>query len=108
MTAMRRLIAMALIGAGAMFFSASTPVQAMTASGAGAAKLSDQASNVQEVRHRWRHRYHRRHYGRHYGWYGYRRYHRRHYYYPYSYYGGGYGYGYRYWHRPRFGIYFRL
>jgi hypothetical protein len=97
---------MALIGAGAMFFSASTPVQAMTASGAGAAKLSDQASNVQEVRHRWRHRYHRRHWRPRY--YGYRRYHRRHYYYPYSYYGGGYGYGYRYWHRPRFGIYFRL
>jgi hypothetical protein len=100
---MRKLIAMVLIGAGAAFVSAYSPAQAMTASGAVASKVAEQAnSGVEEVRHRrhWRHR----HWGRHRGW---RHRHWRHRYYsPYYYSPYYYGYGYRY--RPRFGIYLRF
>jgi type VI protein secretion system component VasK len=102
--AMRKLIAMAVIGASAAIFSATAPAQAMTAGSAGVAKAATpQAdSNVQEVRRRYhRHRhYHRHRYHRNRHWRG------RGYYRPYYY--GGYSpyYGYRYHRRPRVGIYF--
>ncbi|WP_139247926.1 hypothetical protein [Hyphomicrobium sp. CS1GBMeth3] len=105
---MRKLIAMAVLGASAALFSVATtaPAQAVTAAGAGIAKSAAPGeSAVQEVRkRRWkRHRhYHRHRYHRHRHWHG-RRYYR-----PY-YYGGYYPYYYRpYRRRPRIGIYFGI
>ncbi|MBN8910644.1 MAG: hypothetical protein J0H65_01010 [Rhizobiales bacterium] len=97
---MRKFIAMALLGAGAAFFAANAPAQAMTAGSAGvaqAAKNAD-ASNLHEVRkRRWkRHRHYHRH-----RWHRHRHWHHRRYYRPYYY--GGY---YPYYRRPRVGIYF--
>lgn len=104
---MRKLVAMAMIGASAVIFSASAPAQAMTAGSAGVAKAAAAApgeATVHEVRRKWKRRHYRkwRHRHRH---YGHRRYYR-HRYRPY-YYGGYYGYPYRY-RRPRAGIYFRF
>ncbi|MGE0024983.1 MAG: hypothetical protein AB7S70_15275 [Hyphomicrobium sp.] len=95
---MRKLIAMALLGAGAVFFSANAPAQAMTAGSAGVTKSAAAAeSQVVEVRRRhrhWRHRHWRHRHRHHRRWYR-----------PY-YYGGYYPYyGYRYHRRPRVGIY---
>lgn len=102
---MRKLIAMALLGASAVAFSATAPAQAMTAAGAGIAKsVQTGESAVQEVRkRRWkRHRHYKRH-----RWHRHRHWHGRRYYRPY-YYGGYYPYyyrPYRYYKRPRFGVY---
>ena len=104
---MRKLIAVAMLGAGAAFFAAA-PAQAMPASGAAgiANKLATtDNAGVHEVRRRYyrhRHRGYRRGW-RHRGYYGHRRYYR-----PRYYYGGPGYYGYRYHRRPRFGIYFGL
>lgn len=98
---MRKLIAMALLGAGAVFFSAHAPAQAMTAGTTGISKSATNVdSSVHEVRRRhrhwrhrhWRHRHHHRHHRR---WYR-----------PYYYggYGGYYGYPYYYPRRRGFGI----
>lgn len=99
---MRKLLAMALIGASAVIFSASAPAQAMTAGSAGVAKAATTVdSPVQEVRRRWhRHRHYHRHRWHRHRYYG-RRWHRPYYY-------GGYNpyYGYGYYRRPRIGIYF--
>jgi Ni/Co efflux regulator RcnB len=86
---MRKLIAMALLGVGAVVFAASAPVQAMPA-GNAAAGVVKQASNsdnaVEEVRRRhrhWRRHHHHRHWRRHH----HRRFYRPYYYgYPYYYY----------------------
>lgn len=102
--AMRKLIAMALIGASAALFSATAPAQAMTAGSAGVAKAATTVdSPVEQVRRRW-HRH--RHYHRHRHWR--HRHHHRRWYRPYYY--GGYApyYGYRYYRRPRVGIYFNF
>ncbi len=100
---MRKLIAMALLGASAVMFSASAPAQAMTAGSAGVATSAATAeSQVVQVRRRWnRHRGHRWHGHRHHRRWGHRRFYRPYYY-------GGYGGGYPYYYsrRPRFGIYF--
>lgn len=107
---MRKLIAMVLIGAGAVFVSAQAPAQAMIASGAVASKVSEQAkSGVEEVRHRgWRHRgWHRHRHWRHRHW-RHRHWRHRHWYRPYYYSPYYYPYGYRYYRRPRLGIYFSL
>lgn len=100
---MRSLIAMALLGVGAVLFSATAPAQAMTAgSAAGVAKIAATAdSSVHEVRRRWKHRHYRRWHHRHY--YGPR------FYRPYRpyYYGGYYPYYYpRYYRRPGIRLYF--
>lgn len=104
---MRKLIAVAMLGAGAAFFAVASPAQATPATGAaGIANkmVTQENAGVHEVRRRWkrhRHRGYRRGW-RHRGYYG-RRYYRPRYYYGYP----GY-YGYRYHRRPRFGIYFGL
>lgn len=101
---MRKLIAMALLGASAVFLSATVPAQAMTAGSAGIAQAATPDSSVHEVR-RWRGGHYRRGWGhRH---YGYRNYgHRRWGYGPRYYgYGGGY-YPYRYYRRPGVRLYF--
>lgn len=102
---MRKLIAMALLGASAVMFSASAPAQAMTAGSAGVATSAATAeSQVVQVRRRWhRHRGYHRH-----RWYRHRHYHHRRWrpYYYGGYYGGGYPYYYS--RRPRFGIYLRF
>lgn len=105
--AMRKLIAMALLGASAVAFSATAPAQAMTAAGGGIANKTAAAAGetaVEEVkRRRWkRHRHYKRH-----RWHRHRHWHGRRYYRPY-YYGGYYPYyyrPYRYYRRPRFGVY---
>ena len=104
--AMRSLLAVALLGVGAVLFSANAPAQAMTAGSAGIAKSAGAGveSNVHDVRKRWRghrgwHRHHRFH--RH-------RSHRHRHYSPY-YYGGYYPYyyrPYRYYRRPGVRLYF--
>ena len=102
---MRKLIAMALLGASAAFMSATVPAQAMTAGVAGVTKSAVPAdSNVTEVgrRHRhWRHRHYRH---RHWGHRHHRHRHWRHRHY-YGYYGNPYFYP-RYRRRPGFGLYF--
>lgn len=102
---MRKLIAVALLGASAAIFSATAPAQAMTAAGAGIAKSATAETAVQEVKRRWkRHRHYKRH-----RWHRHRHYHGRrwHRHRPYYYYGGGYPYYPYYYHRrPRVGIYF--
>lgn len=102
---MRKLIAMALLGVGAVVFSATAPAQAMTAGNAAAGVVKQAANSdnaVEQVRKRhrhWRKHRHHRHWRRHH--------HRRHYYRPY-YYGGYYGYPYypRYYRRPGVRLYF--
>lgn len=105
---MRNLIAMAMIGASAVIFSASAPAQAMTAGSAGVAKsaAAPAESTVHEVRRRWKHRHYRKWRHRHYGYRHHRHYRHRYYGSPY-YYGGGY-YPYRYYRRPGVGLYFRF
>jgi hypothetical protein len=103
---MRSLIAVAVLGVGAVLFSANAPANAMTAGSAGVAKsaAAGAESNVHDVRKRWRgHRgWHRhRHFHRH-------RWHRHRHYRPY-YYGGYSPYYYRpygYWRRPGIRLYF--
>lgn len=101
---MRKLIAVAMLGAGAAFFATSGAVHATPASGAAgiANKLATQQNaGVHEVRRRWKKR---RRYGR--RWRGRRSYRSRRYYRPRYYYGRPY-YSRRYYRRrPRFGIYF--
>lgn len=104
---MRKLIAVAMLGAGAAFFAAAGPAQATPASGAAgiANKIATQENaGIHEVRRRYKRRGYR---GYRRGWrpryYGHRRYYRPRYYYGYP----GY-YGYRYYRRPRFGIYFGI
>jgi hypothetical protein len=101
---MRKLLAMALLGVGAVFFAANAPAQAMTAGSAGIAKTATNVEKpVEQVGRRW-HRH--RHYHRH-RWHRHRHYGRR-WYRPY-YYGGYYPYyGYGYYRRPRVGIYFNF
>jgi hypothetical protein len=104
---MRKLLAMALLGVGAVFFAANAPAQAMTAGSAGVTKSAAGAeSQVIDVRRRWhRHRGHRWHGHRHHRRWGHRRF-----YAPYYYggYGGYYGYPYYYRRRPGIGLYFRF
>jgi hypothetical protein len=102
---MRKLIAMALLGASAVFFSATVPAQAMTAGSAGIAKSAvPDAGSVHEVRRRWGHRHYRR-WNRH-RHYGYRRWNRPYYYGGYGgYYGSPYYYP-RYYRRPGIRLYF--
>lgn len=108
---MRKLIAVAMLGAGAAMFAAASSAQAAPiGSAAGIAnKVTTENAGVHEVRRRWKRRRYRA-YRR--GWrprryYG-RRYYRRRYRGPRFYYGSPYyGYGY-YRRRPRFGIYFGL
>lgn len=100
---MRKLLAMALLGVGAVFFAANAPAQAMTAGSAGVATSAAGAeSQVIDVRRRHGHRH--RGYGHRHGYrhrYGFRRHHHR------RWYGGFYpSYGYGYYRRPRVGIYF--
>ncbi len=101
---MRKLIAVALIGASAALFSATAPAQAMTA-GSGIASKSavPAAGNVEEVGRRWKHR----HYHRHRHWHHRRHWRHRHWGYGPRYYGyyGGY-YPYRYYRRPGVRLYF--
>jgi Ni/Co efflux regulator RcnB len=103
---MRKLIAMALLGASAAFFAVNAPAQAMTAGSAGVAKAAApaDASNVHVVKRRWkRHRHwHRHRWHRHRG-HRHRHWRHRRWYRPYYY--GGY-YPYYYHRRPRVGIYF--
>lgn len=104
---MRKLIAMALLGIGAVFFTATVPAQAMTAGNAAAGVVKQAANSdsaVEQVRRRhrhWGHRHHRHwrhHHHRHH-------HHHRRYYRPY-YYGGGYPYYPRYYRRPGVRLYF--
>jgi hypothetical protein len=95
---MRKLIAMALLGVGAVVFSATVPAQAMPTgnAAAGVVKQAAETGNaVEEVRHR---RHWRRHHHRH--W---RHHHHRRFYRPYYY--GYYGYPY-YYRRPGIRLYF--
>lgn len=98
---MRSLIAVALLGVGAVTFSANAPAVAMPASsGVAQSSAAGAESSVQEVG--------RRHWRGHRHWGGHHRWHRRHYYRPY-YYGGysPYYYNpYRYHRRRGFGLYF--
>jgi hypothetical protein len=104
--AMRKLIAMALLGVGAVVFSATAPATAMPTGNAAAGAVKQAAGTgnaVEEVgrRHRhWRHRHHR-HWRHHH--------HHRRYYRPY-YYGGYYPYYYypRYYRRPGIHLHFRF
>jgi hypothetical protein len=102
---MRKLIAMAVLGAGAILFSIAEPVQAMPiAASAGVAKQAAADNAVEQVHYRryWKRWGHHRHWRpRYYGYY-YRPYR---YYQPY-YYGYYPYYGYR--HRPHFGVYLRF
>lgn len=111
---MRKLIAVAMLGAGAAMFAAASSAQATpigAAAGIANKVVTQENAGVHEVRRRrWKRRRYR---GYRRGWrprryYG-RRYHRRRYYGgPRFYYGYPY-YGYRYYRRrPRFGIYFGL
>lgn len=106
---MRKLVAMAVIGASAALFSASAPAQAMPTGAAGVAKsaAAPAETTVHQVR-RWKHRHYRK--WRHRS-YGYRPYYRQRYRpYSYGYYGGYGGYGYypRYYRRPGVSLYFRF
>ena len=105
---MRKLIAVAMLGAGAAFFAVPSTAQAMNASGAAgiANKIATpENAGVHEVRRRYKRR----------GYRGYRRGYRprgyrysRRYYRPRYYYGYPGYYGYRYHRRPRIGIYFGI
>lgn len=102
---MRKLLAVALLGAGAVVFSAQAPAVAMTAGGAAAAKSAAAGveSNIHDVRRWKRHR----HWRGHHRWHRHR-WHRHRHYRPY-YYGGYYPYyyrPYRYYRRPGVRLYF--
>lgn len=103
---MRSLLAVAMIGAGAVLLAPTAPAHAMSAgAAAGFAKVAPTADPaVEQVHRKWR-RGHRHYRHRH---FGHRHYRHRHHYRPY-YYGGYSPYyyrPYRYHKRPRFGLYF--